>query len=376
MVVCGTRPDAVKMAPLVTALRQCSALETTCCVTAQHRDMLDAVLDVFSIVPDDDLDIMTHGQSLSDITARVLERMQGVLARRAPELVLVHGDTTTGFASALAAFYAKIPVGHVEAGLRTHNRYSPFPEELNRQLIGRLAALHFCPTQKNKDELAAEGVTSGVWVTGNTIIDAMKSTVSADYRFENEALRALDFNTQRILLVTAHRRENYGAPLENLCRALRTLTQRFGDVRVIYPVHPAPVVRGTADSLLGGAERVTLLQPLSLTDMHNLMARCHFVLTDSGGLQEEAPALGKPVLVLRRETERPEAVEAGTAKLIGVEEEDVVREATRLLTDQIAYDAMADAVSPYGDGRACERIVQCVLHMADPSAPPPEPFST
>lgn len=357
MCVFGTRPEAVKMAPLVRALSRAPGIRARCCVTGQHREMLDGVLRAFSITPDFDLDIMTANQTVCDVTERALDGMYRLLERERPDLVLVHGDTTTAFASALAAFYMKIPVGHVEAGLRTNLRYSPFPEEMNRQMITRLSSLHFCPTERNRQALVDEGVTEGLLVTGNTVIDAMKETVRADYVFSRDELRRLDFSRHRVLAVTAHRRENYGRPLEDIFGAFDDITRSFDDVRIVYPVHPAPAVRETAERLLGGNGRILTIPPLDPLDMHNLMARCYFVMTDSGGLQEEAPALGRPVLVLRRETERPEAVESGTVRLAGVERARIVELASRLLTDPEDYASMANAVSPYGDGNACGRIL-------------------
>ena len=364
--VFGTRPDAIKMAPLVSALENCPDIESTCCVTGQHREMLQTVLEAFGISPDIDLNIMSHGQTVTEVTSRVLTGLEKVLEQKKPDICLVHGDTTTGFASALAAYYQKIPVGHVEAGLRTDDRYSPHPEEMNRRIISRIASLHFCPTEQNGKALKREGITEGVYVTGNTAIDAMKNTVRENYVFDVPELNGLDFEKTRVLLVTAHRRENYGQ-LDEIFTALRDIARDFEDVMLVYPVHPAPVVSEAAARVLGGAERVMLLQPLGLLDMHNLMARCCLVLTDSGGLQEEAPAMGKPVLVLRRETERPEAVEAGTVKLAGVGYDGIRALATELLTDSAAYEAMSRAVSPYGDGNACERIIKALRFAALPN---------
>lgn len=358
--VFGTRPEAIKMAPLVKELAARPGLESLCCVTGQHREMLRSVLDTFSIRPDADLDIMAPGQTLSDITTRVLRGMDGALDALRPDLVLVHGDTSTTFAASLAAFYHKIPVGHVEAGLRTHDRYSPFPEEMNRRLTGALAELHFCPTEGNRANLAREGVTENVFVTGNTVIDALRTTVREGYVFSLPELNALPWGEKRILLVTCHRRENYGEPMENIFSALRQIAETHPETELVYPVHPSPVVRAAAERHLADAPGVHLLPPLDTLDMHNLMGRCFLVLTDSGGLQEEAPALGKPVLVLRTETERPEAVEAGTVKLAGVERERIVALTEKLLGDETAYNAMARAVNPYGDGRASQRIADAV----------------
>ncbi|MCL1807631.1 MAG: UDP-N-acetylglucosamine 2-epimerase (non-hydrolyzing) [Oscillospiraceae bacterium] len=374
MSVFGARPDAVKMAPLVKKLAADPELHSVCCVTGQHRQMLDGILSHFDIKPDFDLDIMTPRQSLASITAKALTGLDGVFGELRPDLVLTHGDTSTGFAATLAAFYHKIPVGHVEAGLRTRERYSPFPEEMNRQMISRMAALHFCPTWNNKRNIEAEHVTGESYVTGNTVIDALSMTVRGDYTFEEPVLRELDFFNSRVLAVTAHRRENYGGALENICKALLGLRDQNPDVVIVYPVHLSPAVRDTVMPLLSGQERIILTDPIGLLDMHNLIARSFLVLTDSGGLQEEAPALGKPVLVLRRETERPEAVTAGTVKLAGVERETIVNMAQELLEDPAAYDHMARAVNPYGDGHASGRIVQAVRHFAGLSAETPQPF--
>jgi UDP-N-acetylglucosamine 2-epimerase len=360
MTVFGTRPDAVKMAPLVRCLEADPALQSVCCVTGQHRQMLDSILCHFAIKPDYDLDIMTPRQTLAAITAKTLTGLDAIFCERRPDLVLTHGDTSTGFAATLAAFYHKIPVGHVEAGLRTGDMYSPFPEEMNRQMIARMASLHFCPTESNRRNLEAEGITGEIYITGNTVIDAMSMTVREDYVFADPALRDIGFNGKRVLAVTAHRNENYGRPLENICRALLALVAKNPDIAVVYPVHLSPAVRDTVMPLLGGQERIILTEPAGMLDMHNLMARSYLVLTDSGGLQEEAPALGKPVLVLRRETERPEAIEAGTVLLAGVEEENIVGMTQTLLDDPAAYGRMARAVNPYGDGHASERIAQVV----------------
>ena len=360
MTIFGTRPEAVKMAPLVRELQGRAGIASICCVTAQHREMLDSVLEIFRIRPDYDLNIMEPRQTLSTITTKCLLGMEGVLEEAKPDLVLVHGDTSTTFAGALAAFYRQIPVGHVEAGLRTWDKYSPFPEEMNRRLVGDIADLHFCPTPANRENLAREGITDGVFVTGNTVIDALKTTVRPDYRFSTQALNGLDYAGRRIILVTCHRRENYGAPMASIMTALRRLADAFPDVELVYPVHLSPVVREAAGEYLSGHPRIHLIDPLSADEMHNLMARCCLVMTDSGGLQEEAPALGRPVLVLRRETERPEAVQAGTVRLAGTEEEKIFSLASELLRDEGAYRAMAHAVNPYGDGHACRRIVDAI----------------
>ena len=360
MTIFGTRPEAIKMAPLVLELQKRADIQSICCVTAQHREMLDAVLEIFRLTPDYDLNIMEPRQTLSTITTKCLLGMEGVLEEAKPDLVLVHGDTSTTFAGALAAFYHQIPVGHVEAGLRTWDKYSPFPEEMNRKLVGDIADLHFCPTPANRENLAREGITDGVFVTGNTVIDALKTTVRPDYQFATQALNSLDYAGKRIILVTCHRRENYGQPMANIMTALRRLADAFPDVELVYPVHLSPVVREAAGKYLSGHPRIHLIDPLSADEMHNLMARAYLVMTDSGGLQEEAPALGRPVLVLRRETERPEAVQAGTVKLAGTEEEEIFSLASELLSDERAYHAMAHAVNPYGDGQACRRIADAI----------------
>ena len=361
MSVFGTRPEAIKMAPLVKELAGRENLESICCVTAQHREMLDSVLEVFSLKPDWDLDIMTPRQTLSTITSKCLLGMDEAIDVLKPDMILVHGDTSTTFAGALSAFYHKVPVGHVEAGLRTYDKYSPYPEEMNRKLVTAIADLYFCPTENNRANLAREGVTEGVFVTGNTVIDALKTTVREDYRFSTELLNHLPYGEKKVLLVTCHRRENYGQPMEDIMSALAAIAREHGDVELVYPVHLSPVVQECAHRHLDGIGNVHLIAPLAADEMHNLMARCYLVLTDSGGLQEEAPALGKPVLVLRRETERPEAVTAGTVKLAGVAYDDIVSMARQLITDPAAYAAMAHAVNPYGDGFACRRIADAIL---------------
>ena len=368
----GTRPEAVKMCPLILELARRPEFDSLVCVTAQHREMLDSVLGVFGVVPDYDLDIMEARQTLSGITCRILERMGAVLQKARPDLVLVHGDTTTAFACALSAFYEKIPVGHVEAGLRTFNRWSPYPEELNRCLVARLAGCHFAPTPRNRENLLREAVEGHIFVTGNTVIDAMRYTVNGS-PFSLAALNGLDFS-RPVVAMTCHRRENYGEPMENIFAAVADLAGAFPEITVVYPVHPSPAVRECAHRLLGGRDNILLTQPLDASDMHKLMAKSRLVMTDSGGLQEEAPALGKPVLVLRRETERPEAVEAGTVAMAGTERDRIFRMASRLLTDREAYDAMAHAVNPYGDGRACERIADGLAWAFGLRKDPPEAF--
>ena len=373
MSVFGTRPEAIKMAPLVKELSGREEIESICCVTAQHREMLDSVLEVFGLTPDWDLDIMTPRQTLSTITSKCLTGMDEAIDALKPDLILVHGDTSTTFAGALSAFYHKVPVGHVEAGLRTYDKYSPYPEEMNRKLVTAIADLYFCPTESNRRNLEREGITENIFVTGNTVIDALKTTVVKDYHFTTEILNDLPYDSKKIVLVTCHRRENCGQPMEDIMSALAHIARTHPDTILVYPVHLSPVVQECAKRHLEGIENVRLTAPLSAGEMHNLMARCCLVLTDSGGLQEEAPALGKPVLVLRRETERPEAVEAGTAKLAGVAYDDIVSMADQLLTDPAAYAAMARAVNPYGDGQACRRIADAILwHFG--RGPRPEDF--
>ena len=361
MSVFGTRPEAIKMAPLVKELAGREEIESLCCVTAQHREMLDSVLEVFALKPDWDLDIMTPRQTLSTITSKCLTGMDEAIDTLEPDMILVHGDTSTTFAGALSAFYHKVPVGHVEAGLRTYDKYSPYPEEMNRKLVTSIADLYFCPTENNRENLRREGVADGVFVTGNTVIDALKTTVVKDYCFTTKILNELPYDSKKILLVTCHRRENYGQPMEDIMSALAEIARSHDNVELVYPVHLSPVVQECAKKHLAGIPNVHLIAPLAADEMHNLMARCYLVLTDSGGLQEEAPALGKPVLVLRRETERPEAVAAGTVKLAGVAYDDIVAMASELIADPAAYDAMAHAVNPYGDGLACRRIADAIL---------------
>ena len=374
MTIFGTRPEAIKMAPLVKELERREEIESLCCVTAQHRQMLDSVLDIFGIVPQFDLDIMEPSQTLSTITTKCLLGLEKVFQEVRPDLVLVHGDTSTTFAGALAAFYHQIPVGHVEAGLRTYDKWSPFPEEVNRKLVGSIADLHFCPTPANRDNLARENITKGVFLTGNTVIDALQTTVVKDFTFGSEILNRLDYGGRKVILVTCHRRENYGQPMTSIMTALRRLADAFPEAELVYPVHLSPVVQEAAHKYLDNHPRIHLIAPLDVREMHNLMARCHLVMTDSGGLQEEAPALGKPVLVLRKETERPEAVEAGTVRLAGVEEEAIFQMAVQLLSDRNEYEKMAHAANPYGDGRACRRIADAVAWHFGLRDTPPETF--
>ena len=377
LVVFGTRPEAIKMAPLVAALGNSPQICTRVAVTAQHREMLDQVLELFKIKPDYDLNIMSHGQTLADITGRVVSGMQDIINEDKPDVVFVHGDTTTAFAGALAAFYTKTPVGHVEAGLRTRDKYSPFPEEMNRRLTGAMADFHFAPTASARDNLLAEGVAEkDIFVTGNTVIDALLSTVKPDYKFTEPSLKNISFGKKKLILVTAHRRENWGQPMENIFAALRDVAEAFEDVEIIFPVHKNPMLQELAGRLLGRCDRIKLVQPLEYEPFINLMAHSCLILTDSGGLQEEAPALGKPVLVLRQVTERPEAVTAGTVKLVGADRQRIFEETAHLLGDREAYANMAKAANPYGDGQASRRIVEWVLNRFTLSRDMPLEFSS
>ncbi|MFL0164950.1 non-hydrolyzing UDP-N-acetylglucosamine 2-epimerase [Candidatus Clostridium helianthi] len=357
----GTRPEAIKMAPLVKELERREEIESKVCVTAQHREMLDQVLELFDIKPDFDLNIMKTKQTLTGITSRVLEGLEEVFKEEKPDMILVHGDTTTTFAGSLAAFYQQIKVGHVEAGLRTFNKYFPFPEEMNRKLTGSLADLHFAPTKGSKENLLREGINaSDIYVTGNTVIDAMKHTVEDDYVFENEELNNIDFS-KKVIMITAHRRENWGEGIQNICIALNKIVEQNEDVELVYLVHLNPVVKDVVYERLGGKERIHLLSPLDTKETHNLMNKSFMVMTDSGGLQEEAPHLAKPVLVLRDVTERPEAVEAGTVKLVGTNIDQIVSEANELLRNPDAYCKMSKSINPYGDGIASRRIADAIL---------------
>ena len=362
MSVFGTRPEAIKMAPLIKELEKRQNIESIVCLTGQHREMLMQVMNTFNIYADFNLDIMRPGQTVTTITTDVLSGMENILKETKPDVMLVHGDTSTSFAGALAAFYAGVRVGHVEAGLRTYDKLSPFPEEMNRQMTSRLADLHFAPTAANRKNLLCENISDNVFVTGNTVIDALKTTVSNNYHFSDEALEAIDFSDAKYILLTAHRRENLGQPLRQICRAVRILARDNADVKFIYPMHLNPLVRNTAREILGGMDNIILTEPVDVCDMHNLMNRCYMVMTDSGGLQEEAPALGKPVLVLRTETERPEAVTAGTVKIAGVDTDTIVDMANTLIRDKAAYSRQAEAVNPYGDGHASARICDAVLY--------------
>lgn len=369
LVVFGTRPEAIKMAPVVRALAAVREFEPIVAVTAQHREMLDQVLTTFAIRPDYDLDLMRHGQTLSDVAVGSIKGLESVLAETRPHVVLVHGDTLTTFAGALAAFYAQVPVAHVEAGLRTADRYNPFPEEMNRRLTGALAEFHFAPTETAKQNLLREAVPANrIWVTGNTVIDALLATVKPDYRFTDPALARIDFSAERVILVTTHRRENLGAPMQRIYRALRKLVHEFSDVRVVFALHKNPAVRSLAQAELGNVPRVDLIEPPAYEEFANLMNQAHLIITDSGGVQEEAPALGKPVLVARETTERPEGVAAGTLVLVGTDTERIVEQARRLLQDRVAYDRMAKSSNPYGDGQAAQRIVSILRdHLSDVS---------
>lgn len=376
MTVFGTRPEAIKMAPVVLELQKhADQIQTIVAVTAQHRQMLDQVLDLFQITPDYDLDIMSQGQTLYDITTKSLMGLKDVLAKEKPDLVLVHGDTTTTFAGALASYYQQVPVGHVEAGLRTGDIYSPFPEEMNRKLTGAIAAIHFAPTATAKANLLKENVNPfHIYVTGNTVIDALMTTVAGDYDFGDD-LKGVDFQNHRVILLTTHRRENLGEPMRHIYKALRRIIEEIPDTEIVFPVHRNPLVRKVVEEELAGVDRIHLIDPMEYEPFANLMSLSSLVLTDSGGIQEEAPSLGKPVLVLRNTTERPEAVEAGTVRLIGTDKDVVYAETKRLLTDQAAYDAMSNAVNPYGDGKASQRIVQAILHAFAGEEAVPDDFS-
>ncbi len=358
MVVFGTRPEAIKMAPLVKELKSREEIKCIVCVTAQHREMLDMVLDTFNIEPDYDLNIMTQNQTLSDITSRVLKGLEEVLDQEKPDIVLVHGDTTTTFSGALAAYYKQIDIGHVEAGLRTWNKYSPYPEEMNRQMVGVLADMHFAPTENSKNSLLREGKDEkDIFVTGNTAIDALSTTVSEDYK--NDLFDWVGNN--RLILVTVHRRENLGEPMKKIFKAIKRVVDEFDDVRAIYPMHLNPKVREVANEILGQDEKIKLIEPLEVIDFHNFINKSYLILTDSGGIQEEAPTLGKPVLVLRDTTERPEGIEAGTLKLAGTDEEKIYELTRELLTNREEYERMSKAVNPYGDGKASKRIVDEII---------------
>lgn len=376
MSVFGTRPEAIKMAPVVLELTKHEEIEPVVTVTAQHREMLDQVLQLFEIKPDYDLNIMAAGQTLFDITAKVMSGLDKILTKENPDIILVHGDTTTTFAGALSAYYHEIAVGHVEAGLRTGNKYSPFPEEMNRKLTGEIADLHFAPTQVSYDNLIKENIPKeNIFITGNTVIDALHMTVGDDYDFANNLLQKIDYTNKRIILVTTHRRENLGEPMRHVYKAMKQIVTEYKDVEVIFPVHKNPKVREVVNTELGDLERVHLIDPLEYEPFANLMHRSYLIMTDSGGIQEEAPSLGKPVLVLRDTTERPEAVAAGTVKLIGTQKQHVYEEVKCLLDDKAEYMRMANTCNPYGDGKAAKRIVEAILYHYGYRDNPPVEFS-
>lgn len=359
MTIFGTRPEAIKMAPLVKELERRKEIESVVCVTAQHREMLDQVLETFNIKPNYDLNIMKEGQTLSQITARVLNGLEDIIKETMPDIVLVHGDTTTTFAGALAAFYNRVAIGHVEAGLRTYNKYSPFPEEMNRQMVDCMTDMYFAPTELSKNNLLKENVDqTKIFVTGNTAIDAMKTTIH--YNYKHSELEFLNDN-DRMILLTAHRRENLGEPMKNIFKAIKRITDEFDDVKVIYPIHKNPKVREIAQEIFQNTDKVKLIEPLEVFDFHNFENQSFIIMTDSGGIQEEAPSLGKPVLVLRDTTERPEGIKAGTLKLVGTDENNIYNEAKRLLTDSKEYNKMSKASNPYGDGTASKKIVDCII---------------
>ena len=367
MTIFGTRPEAIKMAPLVKELEKNSdRIESIVCVTAQHREMLDQVLKIFDIKPDYDLDIMHERQTLVNIATRALEGLDEIMKEVKPDVVLVHGDTSTTFAGSLAAYYNQILLGHVEAGLRTYDKYFPFPEEINRRITGVIADMHFAPTKRNENNLLSENTPKeNIYVTGNTVIDALKTTVKDDYEFSDEGLKTLNWDTKKVIVMTAHRRENLGEPLKNICRAVLRIVNDFDDVEVVYPVHLNPAVREVVFDILGNHDRIKLIDPVNAAELHNAIKRGYLVLTDSGGLQEEAPSLGKPVLVLRNETERPEAVDAGTVKIAGVNEDNIYNMTKELIENVNEYEKMAHAVNPYGDGHASERIVKAIIERFD-----------
>jgi len=363
MTTFGTRPEAIKMAELINQMRENDRIESIVCVTAQHREMLDSVLNLFGIQPDYDLDIMKHGQTIVDITSRVLKGLENVLKEAKPDIVLVHGDTTTTFMGALSAFYQKIDVGHVEAGLRSGNIYSPHPEEMNRKLTSSISSMHFAPTIGNCNNLVKEGVSKDkIFVTGNTVIDALLQAVEQDYVFENPLLNEIDYINKKIIVMTAHRRENWGKPMENIFYAVSEIAKCNEDVEIIYPVHLNPRIKDLANKILGNNKRIHLIEPLDYKPFANLLNKAYLILTDSGGIQEEAPALKQPILVLREETERPEAVEAGTVKVVGVKTQDIINETQLLISDEKRYKQMARAINPYGDGTASEKTIEAILN--------------
>lgn len=362
LTVFGTRPEAVKMAPIVKKLNQNENIDHKICVTAQHRQMLDQVLDVFGITPDYDMNIFAPGQTLTQITTRSLEGLEAIIKEFQPDVLLVQGDTTTVFTGALAGFYHKVKIGHVEAGLRSHDMYSPYPEEANRKLTGIITDFHFAPTETSRQNLLNEGYDdSKIYITGNTAIDALLEVVSDEYKFENDLLNSIDYKNRKLILVTAHRSENIGQPMENIFTAIRDVVEKNNDVEVVFPIHLNPKVRDIANRILNNNDRIHVIEPLDYLPFANLQARSYMIVTDSGGIQEEAPTLGKPVLVVRKETERPEGIEAGTAKLVGIEYDDIYREMDILINNREEYNKMANAVNPYGDGKAAERIVDIIV---------------
>ena len=361
--VFGTRPEAIKMCPLVKLLEKDERIDAKVCVTAQHREMLDSVLEIFNVKPDFDLNIMAHGQTIIDICNKVLTGVDKVIKEYNPDIVLVHGDTSTTLNGALAAFYNKVPIGHVEAGLRTGDMYSPFPEEANRKLTGAIATLHFAPTESNEANLAKEGITENVFRTGNTVIDALLSVINKEHKFEDEELNKIDFDNNKVILLTAHRRENWGEPMKDIFAAVRQVAEENEDVQIIFPMHKNPLIRDLArESFKGIEHKVALIEPLEYLDFANLMSKCYLIMTDSGGIQEEAPALGKPVVVLRTETERPEAVKAGTVRLAGIQRNKIYKMTNELIINSEEYHKMAHAVNPYGDGKACGRIIEEIVN--------------
>lgn len=375
MTIFGTRPEAIKMAPLVKKMEATKEIESIVCVTAQHREMLDMVLDLFKIKADFDLNIMKHGQTIADINVSILKGLEKVFEEAKPDIVLVHGDTSTTFMGALASFYQKIKVGHVEAGLRSGNIYSPYPEEMNRRLTGVLSNYHFAPTISNYKNLINESVSEeNIFVTGNTVIDALLQVINPDYIFDNELLNNINYEGKKVIVMTCHRRENWGEPMENIFKAVREVAEKHKDVEIIYPVHLNPAIRVLAGDMLGGIENIHLIEPLDYEPFANLLNKAYLVITDSGGVQEEAPALGKPILVLREETERPEAVEAGTVRVVGVNQKKIVDEMEELICNQDSYKKMSNAVNPYGDGRACERIIQILLYKFGISSEEPKMY--
>ena len=360
--VFGTRPEAIKMCPLVKVLEKDNRIESIVCATAQHREMLDTVLEIFDVKPQYDLNVMSHGQTIVDVSNKVLTGVDKVIKECNPDIVLVHGDTSTTLNGALAAFYNQKPIGHVEAGLRTGDIYSPFPEEANRKLTGAIATLHFSATESNKANLERENINKNIYITGNTVIDALLSVVDKNHKFDDKNLNNIDFENKKIVLLTAHRRENWGEPMKDIFAAVKELVTKNQDVNVIFPMHKNPLIRELANESFKGIEdKIHLIEPLEYVDFANLMAKCYLIMTDSGGIQEEAPALGKPVIVLRTETERPEAVKAGTVKLAGIKKADIFNIADELINDEEAYNKMAHAVNPYGDGKACPRIVEHIV---------------